>query len=170
MSETMTALQEQIIVISTPTELEVGQSIESLSKIPHLTLFPWMTIEKSQWGFFDERMQASRDFSLARNMRAAGRENFGTPEAPKYVRKLDGLDVDLRVDIANIAIELNAQYDERFTEWNTEPHISETADYAMKEGEVFQLNNMTAIAREIDADQKVVRAIYKWARASRWYL
>ena len=170
MPETVTSSREQIIVISTPAELEVGQAVESLSEIPHLTLFPWVTIDKSQWGVFDQRMSAARDVTLARNMVGLDRVNFGTEEKPHYVRRLYGLDVDLRVDIANIAIDLNGTYDPRFAEWDTEAHVSETESYAMQEGEVWQIDRMIAIARDLGESQKVVRAIYKWARPSKWYL
>ena len=170
---------EQVIIISTPQELEVGQPVESLSRLQHLTLFPWITLEKDQWPQFDAHMQHMLQFDSARNMKAGEIANFGSEEKPHFVRKLIGLDADLRVGIASGAIDLGARYDPRFTEFNTESHVSivkpdehadgESSDtHQLQEGEIFPIASMTAIARDHAESQKIVRAVYKWARPSRF--
>lgn len=161
--------KEQILIVATRNELGLGREIPTLSTIPHVTLFPWITIDQEQWPEFDNRMKAILDFTLARNSRGLERVTMGPdPTLPHNATRLDGVDIELRVDIANIAIDLNGGYDRTYAEWDTEAHVSDTPTEILAVGDVFPIRAMTAIARNFTDRKKAARAHYRWPRPSRW--
>jgi hypothetical protein len=159
---------ETLMFASTLDRVEVGQRFASMP--PHVTLFPWFDVDTVKFDTFNHEL-AEIIFDHPRASRPEGGSElfFGVDESIP-VRRFDhptaGIqDFSIHASLYKLVNRLHASYDPTYVGLNYAPHISNSPERSIAEGETIELDNLTVFQKDIRR-QKLVRAVHLWDKIS----
>jgi len=160
------AATEKIMVASTLESVAVGEQFDSLP--PHMTIFPWFDLEPKDESVFDFGLREVIMQTRAPIVEGGSAQSF-VEDNTVAVRRLDrstesfNLITDFWVHamVYRLVNKLGADYDPRFVGLEYAPHISDTPERSLAEGERVTLDNLTVFKKD-EQRRKLVKAVYLW--------
>jgi hypothetical protein len=158
---------ETLMVASTLDRVEVGQRFASMP--PHVTLFPWFDVETAKFEILNRELgEIILEHPRASRPEAGSALFFGV-DGSIPVRRLDRptagynviQDFSIHSSLYKLVNRLHATYDPTYVGLNYAPHISDTSERSIAEGEVIELDNLTIFQKDIRR-QKLVKAVHLW--------
>jgi hypothetical protein len=157
---------ETLMFASTLDRVEVGQRFASMP--PHVTLFPWFDVDTAKFDTLNHEL-AEIIFDHPRVSRPEGGSElfFGVDESIP-VRRFDHptagynviQDFSIHASLYELVNRLHASYNPTYVGLNY-PHISNSPERSIAEGETIELDNLTVFQKDIRR-QKLVRAVHLW--------
>ncbi|MDB5179911.1 MAG: hypothetical protein JWN12_543 [Candidatus Saccharibacteria bacterium] len=154
------------MVVSTLDTCQVGQEFDSIPT--HLTIAPWFNLPIESWNAFNTEMDEvvlEHRFSPSRGGDAA---EYGDDGSVK-VRRLNHPDLftivqvfPVHAAVFELAHHFDPDIDAAYSRLNYSPHVSDSSDRAITEGEIVDLSNLTVFQKRAETGRKLVKAVYLW--------
>lgn len=157
------------MVVSAVDRVHVGDTFKAIP--PHLTVFPWFDIPTENFALFDQDMQEIIDWNPRMEPEGGSTVLFGDDEsipARRFDRATAGFNVIQHFDIhASVFRSVNelggtGTYDPQYVGLDYHPHMTDSADRAVQQGEVVSFDNLTVIKKDEARRLKLVKAVYLW--------
>lgn len=158
---------ETLMVVSMLETPRVGHVFE---KVPtHVTFFPPFDLDTDLLDEFDGDMRELIEQTTQPTVVVGDRGFDDEPDAP--VTRLNRISptfnaitgFDIHAGIWRSVYSLGGVVDPTYAGLQWKPHISDTPDVQLREGQEILLTNLTVIERDSQR-RKLVRAIYEWGK------
>lgn len=155
------------MVVSTLDKVAVGESFDSLP--PHVTIFPWFDLDKTLIPLFESDIQDIIMHNPVALPEGGSTDLFDQDESIA-VRRFDvstfGFNViqhfNIHASVFRSVNELGGAYDSTYVGLNYAPHLTQSEERSVHQGEVVFLNNLTVFKKDKVRRKKLVQAIYIW--------
>ena len=155
------------MVVSTLDKVTVGESFDSLP--PHVTIFPWFDLDETLIPAFESDMQEIIMHNPVALPEGGSSCLFGKDDSIS-VRRFDvatfGFNVirhyDIHASVFRSVNELGGTYDPTYVGLNYAPHVTQSEECSVYQGDVVLLDNLTVFKKDIVRRKKLVQAMYIW--------
>ena len=159
-----TSPTETVMVASFLERPEPGLEVASLPA--HLTYVSWFDLPAQQSDRFQETLERVTEETRAPLITGGNLQYFGD----KTVRRLDVAtkgfnalhDFSAHAALVSFAHHVDPDFKGEFFSLSWSPHVSDTNERAMQQGEEIQLDNLTIIKRDTKMGRKIIQQVFEW--------